>query len=154
MALQCQPDRLCLTMKTWAGASPGLLLLGTVFSKVNTHRDKCTVYNYCLKGIPLHHCSFIICVTNVKSCSCLSSGTHLHFHSGSNVEWQNVEDLDSAEEYSGDEERSRSLKVHNRSSLSDHLVGSEIQMNLSAMFILSSGLTESEQAPIIFKWTK
>lgn len=51
----------------------------------------------------------------------LPSGTHLRFHSGSNVEWQDVEDLDSAEEDSGDEEQSRSLKVHHRGSLWLHL---------------------------------
>ncbi|XP_045928001.1 HMG box-containing protein 1-like isoform X2 [Micropterus dolomieu] len=33
---------------------------------------------------------------------CFLKGTHLRFHSGSNVEWQDVEDLDSAEEDSGD----------------------------------------------------
>ncbi|XP_026219985.1 HMG box-containing protein 1-like [Anabas testudineus] len=43
---------------------------------------------------------------------CFLKGTHLHFHSGSNVEWQDVEDLDSAEEDSGDKERSRSLKSY------------------------------------------
>lgn len=43
----------------------------------------------------------------------LSPGTHLRFHGGSNVEWQDIEDLESAEEDSADEERSTSLKVHN-----------------------------------------
>ncbi|XP_029016287.1 HMG box-containing protein 1-like [Betta splendens] len=42
---------------------------------------------------------------------CFLKGTHLRFHSGSNVEWQDVEDLDSAEEDSGDEEQARSLKT-------------------------------------------
>lgn len=51
-----------------------------------------------------------------SSCS-LSPGTQLRFHSGSNVEWQDVEDLDSAEEDSGDEEQSTSLKVHNARSV-------------------------------------
>lgn len=39
-------------------------------------------------------------------------GTRLRFHRGSNVEWQDVEDLDSGEEDYGDEDKSRSLKVH------------------------------------------
>ncbi|KAI3366927.1 hypothetical protein L3Q82_009578, partial [Scortum barcoo] len=43
---------------------------------------------------------------------CFLKGTHLRFHSGSNVEWQDVEDLESAEEDSGDEEQSRSLKSY------------------------------------------
>lgn len=43
----------------------------------------------------------------------LSPGTHLRFHGGSNVEWQDIKDLESAEEDSADEERSTSLKVHN-----------------------------------------
>ncbi|XP_070848715.1 HMG box-containing protein 1-like [Chaetodon trifascialis] len=41
---------------------------------------------------------------------CFLKGTHLRFHSGSKVQWQDVEDLDSAEEDSGDEEQSTSLK--------------------------------------------
>uniref|UniRef100_A0A3Q3J9K6 HMG box-containing protein 1 n=1 Tax=Monopterus albus TaxID=43700 RepID=A0A3Q3J9K6_MONAL len=43
---------------------------------------------------------------------CFLKGTRLHFHSGSNVEWQNVEDLDSAEEHFSDEEQSKSLKSY------------------------------------------
>ncbi|XP_042367481.1 HMG box-containing protein 1-like isoform X1 [Plectropomus leopardus] len=43
---------------------------------------------------------------------CFLKGTHLRFHSGSNVEWQDVEDMDSAEEDSGDEEQFRSLKSY------------------------------------------
>uniref|UniRef100_UPI0037E9672C HMG box-containing protein 1-like n=1 Tax=Semicossyphus pulcher TaxID=241346 RepID=UPI0037E9672C len=44
---------------------------------------------------------------------CFLKGTHLRFHSGSNVEWQDIEDLDSTEEEdSGDEEQSRSLKSY------------------------------------------
>ncbi|XP_033471084.2 HMG box-containing protein 1-like isoform X2 [Epinephelus lanceolatus] len=43
---------------------------------------------------------------------CFLKGTHLRFHHGSNVEWQDVEDLDSADEDSGDEEQSRSLKSY------------------------------------------
>ncbi|XP_044199782.1 HMG box-containing protein 1-like [Thunnus albacares] len=43
---------------------------------------------------------------------CFLKGTRLRFHSGSNVEWQDVEDLDSGEEDSGDEEQSRSLKSY------------------------------------------
>lgn len=43
---------------------------------------------------------------------CFLKGTHLRFHSGCNVEWQDVEDLESAEEDSGDEEQSRSLKSY------------------------------------------
>ncbi|XP_031721431.1 HMG box-containing protein 1-like isoform X1 [Anarrhichthys ocellatus] len=43
---------------------------------------------------------------------CFLKGTNLRFHRGSNVEWQDVEDLDSAEENSGDEERSGSLKSY------------------------------------------
>lgn len=43
---------------------------------------------------------------------CFLKGTHLRFQSGSNVEWQDVEDLDSAEEDSGDEEQSRFLKSY------------------------------------------
>lgn len=50
-----------------------------------------------------------------QSSSSLSSGTHLRFHSGSNVEWQDVEDLDSAEEDSGD------VMVHCARSLWLHL---------------------------------
>ncbi|XP_010794719.1 HMG box-containing protein 1-like isoform X2 [Notothenia coriiceps] len=41
---------------------------------------------------------------------CFLKGTRLRFHSGSKVDWQDVEDLDCAEEDSGDEEGSRSLK--------------------------------------------
>uniref|UniRef100_A0A3Q1ETR6 AXH domain-containing protein n=1 Tax=Acanthochromis polyacanthus TaxID=80966 RepID=A0A3Q1ETR6_9TELE len=40
---------------------------------------------------------------------CFLKGTHLRFHSGSNVEWQDAEDL---EEDAADEEQSRFLKVH------------------------------------------
>ncbi|XP_034529463.1 HMG box-containing protein 1-like [Notolabrus celidotus] len=44
---------------------------------------------------------------------CFLKGTHLRFHSGSNVEWQDIKDLDSVEEDdSGDEEQSRSLKSY------------------------------------------
>uniref|UniRef100_A0A665UL36 HMG box-containing protein 1 n=2 Tax=Echeneis naucrates TaxID=173247 RepID=A0A665UL36_ECHNA len=43
---------------------------------------------------------------------CFLKGTHLHFHSGCNVEWQNAEEMDSAEEDSSDEEQSRSLKSY------------------------------------------
>ncbi|XP_041636334.1 HMG box-containing protein 1-like [Cheilinus undulatus] len=44
---------------------------------------------------------------------CFLKGTQLRFHNGSNVEWQDIEDLDSAEdEDSGDEQRSRSLKSY------------------------------------------
>ncbi|GAA6227756.1 HMG box-containing protein 1-like isoform X1 [Lates japonicus] len=43
---------------------------------------------------------------------CFLKGTHLRFHSGCNVEWQDAEELDSAEEDSGDEEQSRSLKSY------------------------------------------
>nr|XP_040030310.1 HMG box-containing protein 1-like isoform X1 [Gasterosteus aculeatus aculeatus] len=42
---------------------------------------------------------------------CFLKGTHLRFHRGSNVEWQDVEDLDSAHEDS-DKERSGSLKSY------------------------------------------
>ncbi|KAM3859059.1 HMG box-containing protein 1-like, partial [Diretmus argenteus] len=41
---------------------------------------------------------------------CFLKGTRLRFHRGSNVEWQDAEDLDSGEEDSGDEEEARSLK--------------------------------------------
>lgn len=83
-----------------------------------------------------------MCVINMKSCSCLSSGTHLRFHSGFSVEWQDVEDLDSAVEDSGDEEQSKSLKVHHTSSLSQDLKG-----DLFARFILNSGLMDCESSP-------
>ncbi|XP_070710092.1 HMG box-containing protein 1-like [Pempheris klunzingeri] len=43
---------------------------------------------------------------------CFLKGTHLRLHSGANVEWQDVEDLDSAEEDYGDEEQSRFLKSY------------------------------------------
>ncbi|XP_069012645.1 HMG box-containing protein 1-like [Embiotoca jacksoni] len=43
---------------------------------------------------------------------CFLKGTHLRFHSGSNVKWQDVEDLDSGEEDSAAEEQSRSLKSY------------------------------------------
>nr|XP_019948072.1 PREDICTED: HMG box-containing protein 1-like isoform X3 [Paralichthys olivaceus] len=43
---------------------------------------------------------------------CFLKGTHLRFHSGCNVEWQEVEELDSAEEDSYNEEQSRSLKSY------------------------------------------
>ncbi|XP_078137514.1 HMG box-containing protein 1-like [Sander vitreus] len=43
---------------------------------------------------------------------CFLKGTRLRFHRGSNVEWQDVEDLDSAQEDSGDEEQPRSLKSY------------------------------------------
>ncbi|XP_068442176.1 HMG box-containing protein 1-like isoform X2 [Clinocottus analis] len=43
---------------------------------------------------------------------CFLKGTRLRFHRGSNVEWQDVEGLDSSEEDSGDEERSGSLKSY------------------------------------------
>lgn len=47
----------------------------------------------------------------VAHCSSLSPGTRLHFHSSSNIEWREAEDLESAEEDSADEEQSRFLKV-------------------------------------------
>lgn len=47
----------------------------------------------------------------VAHCSFLSPGTRLHFHSSSNIEWREAEDLESAEEDSADEEQSRFLKV-------------------------------------------
>ncbi|XP_069376407.1 HMG box-containing protein 1-like isoform X4 [Paralichthys olivaceus] len=43
---------------------------------------------------------------------CFLKGTHLRFHSGCNVEWQEVEELDSAEEDSYNAEQSRSLKSY------------------------------------------
>ncbi|KAM7377959.1 hypothetical protein PAMA_013056 [Pampus argenteus] len=43
---------------------------------------------------------------------CFLKGTRLRFHGGSNVEWQDVGDVDSGEEDSGDEEQSRSLKSY------------------------------------------
>ncbi|CAJ1054261.1 HMG box-containing protein 1-like [Xyrichtys novacula] len=44
---------------------------------------------------------------------CFLKGTHLRFHSSSNVEWQDIEDLDYVvEDDSGDEGRSRSLKSY------------------------------------------
>lgn len=43
---------------------------------------------------------------------CFLKGTHLRFHCGPNVEWQDVEDLDSAEEDATEEERSTSLKSY------------------------------------------
>ncbi|XP_062299692.1 HMG box-containing protein 1-like isoform X1 [Scomber scombrus] len=43
---------------------------------------------------------------------CFLKGTRLRFHSGSNVEWQDAEDLDSGEEDSGDEEKTRFLKSY------------------------------------------
>ncbi|KAG7234699.1 hypothetical protein INR49_004105 [Caranx melampygus] len=43
---------------------------------------------------------------------CFLKGTHLHFHSGVNVEWQDAEELDSSEEDSCDENQSRSLKSY------------------------------------------
>ncbi|XP_036976911.1 HMG box-containing protein 1-like isoform X2 [Acanthopagrus latus] len=43
---------------------------------------------------------------------CFLKGTHLRFHGSSNVEWQDIEDLESAEDDSGDEERSTSLKSY------------------------------------------
>lgn len=51
---------------------------------------------------------------------CFLKGTHLRFHSGSNVEWQDVEDLDSAEEDSCDEGQSSFLKSYGSEGL--HLV--------------------------------
>lgn len=41
---------------------------------------------------------------------CFLKGTRLRFHRGSNLRWQDVEDLESAQEDSGDEERSTSLQ--------------------------------------------
>ncbi|XP_071358541.1 HMG box-containing protein 1-like isoform X2 [Trachinotus anak] len=43
---------------------------------------------------------------------CFLKGTNLRFHNGCNVEWQDAEELDSAEEDSCDEEQSRSLKSY------------------------------------------
>lgn len=43
---------------------------------------------------------------------CFLKGTHLRFHSGSNVKWQDIEDLDSSIEDSGDEEQARLLKSY------------------------------------------
>ncbi|XP_023265731.1 HMG box-containing protein 1-like [Seriola lalandi dorsalis] len=43
---------------------------------------------------------------------CFLKGTHLRFHSGCNVEWQDAEELESAEEDSCDEDQSRSLKSY------------------------------------------
>ncbi|XP_053717934.1 HMG box-containing protein 1-like [Synchiropus splendidus] len=43
---------------------------------------------------------------------CFLKGTRLRFHSGSNVEWQEVEDLDSAAVHSDDMGRSSSLKSY------------------------------------------
>lgn len=43
---------------------------------------------------------------------CFLKGTRLRFHRGADVEWRDVEGLDSAEEDSGDEERSGSLKSY------------------------------------------
>ncbi|XP_035502147.1 HMG box-containing protein 1-like isoform X1 [Scophthalmus maximus] len=43
---------------------------------------------------------------------CFLKGTRLHFHGGSDVQWQEAEELDSAEEDSCDEERSGSLKSY------------------------------------------
>ncbi|XP_054480649.1 HMG box-containing protein 1-like [Anoplopoma fimbria] len=43
---------------------------------------------------------------------CFLKGTHLRFHGGSSVEWQNVEDLNSAKGHSGHEKQSGSLKSY------------------------------------------
>ncbi|XP_041833728.1 HMG box-containing protein 1-like isoform X2 [Melanotaenia boesemani] len=43
---------------------------------------------------------------------CFLKGTRLRFHSGSNVDWQDVEDLESGEEDCADEEQSRFLKSY------------------------------------------
>lgn len=43
---------------------------------------------------------------------CFLKGTRLRFHGGSNVKWQDVEDLESGEEDSGDEEQPTSLKSY------------------------------------------
>lgn len=94
----CRPNRRCLTTKTWAGASPGLQLSGTAFSKVDARTDARTL-------------THALAVDPQLSCRSLPAGTHLRFHCGPNVEWQDVEDLDSAEEDLAEEERSTSLKV-------------------------------------------
>ncbi|XP_072234092.1 HMG box-containing protein 1-like isoform X1 [Leuresthes tenuis] len=43
---------------------------------------------------------------------CFLKGTRLRFHSGSNVEWQDAEDLESSEKDCANEEHSRSLKSY------------------------------------------
>ena len=53
----------------------------------------------------------LICVINVMgSRSSLSSGTYLHYHSSSDVEWQDAEELNFAEEHSP--EQPGDVKVH------------------------------------------
>lgn len=113
--LQCQPNPLCQTTKTWAGASPGPPPPGTAFSKVGTSTHK------------RWHAGIIWVTTtghkrplSQRSYS-LFPGTLLRFHSGSNVEWQDVEDLASAEKDFTHEEQSASLKVHYARSLWLHL---------------------------------
>lgn len=112
--LQCQPNPLCQTMKTWAGASPGHPPPGTAFSKVGTCAHKRS------------HAGIIWVATTgdkrpLSQSYSLFPGTLLRFHSGSNVKWQDVEDLASAEEDFTHEEQSASLKVHYARSLWLHL---------------------------------
>lgn len=54
-----------------------------------------------------------LCVLKIrpKTFLVLLSGSRLRFHSGVNVEWQDVEDLESAERQRTDEELSDFLKV-------------------------------------------
>ncbi|KAA8579958.1 hypothetical protein FQN60_005493, partial [Etheostoma spectabile] len=77
----------------------------------------------------------------------LSSGTHLRFHCGSNVEWQDVEELDSAQEDSGDEEQPRSLKSYGSEGLQlvEH---SEIVLSGQAVLQLTFDPGAFEHAPM------
>uniref|UniRef100_A0A3Q3WLT3 HMG box-containing protein 1 n=1 Tax=Mola mola TaxID=94237 RepID=A0A3Q3WLT3_MOLML len=67
---------------------------------------------------------------------CFLKATLLRFHSGSNVEWQDVEDLDYAEEDSADEEQFVSLKSYGSEGLQlvEH---SEIVLNGQAVLQLT-----------------
>ncbi|XP_026182679.1 HMG box-containing protein 1-like isoform X2 [Mastacembelus armatus] len=67
---------------------------------------------------------------------CFLKGTHVRFHSGSNMEWHDAEDLDSAELFSGDEEQSRSLKSYGSEGLllvqySDTMLSGEAVLQLT-----------------------
>lgn len=71
-----------------------------------------TVWHCFLKGRRTHTCTRSRCPSSAEPLFFLPPGTRLRFHRGTNVEWRDVEELDSAEEDAADEEeRSVSLKV-------------------------------------------
>ncbi|XP_060886252.1 HMG box-containing protein 1-like [Labrus mixtus] len=79
---------------------------------------------------------------------CFLKGTQLRFHSGSNVEWQDVEDMDSAEvEDSGDEEQSRSLKSYGSEGL-QLVENSEMVVSGQAVLQLTFDPGAFGQAPV------